>query len=188
MPEAIYPDLKITEVAPDIYCTKFLTYPFAEAILDCCKEKGKWTDEKFLFSTRDIYLEEVFPDLFSILTSEEAFLNRVFDKIFYTSYFNIYTAFVVKYSLGDQIKLDTHHDDSYISGSIKLNDEYTGAELLFPRQNFSNKDIQVGDLLLWPGEVTHPHKCTPLESGEKYSLTMWTREKEGSTINRAIRQ
>ena len=76
-----------------------------------------------------------------------------------------------------------HHDDSYITGSIKLNNDYTGAELLFPRQKFSNKDVQVGDLLLFPGEVTHPHKCAPLKSGEKYSLTMWTKDIEKDEIS-----
>jgi hypothetical protein len=180
--EAIYPDLKITEVAQDIFHTKFLTPAFAEAILDCCKENGKWTDEKFEYSTRDIYLEETFPDLFSIITSEEKFLNRFFDKLLYTSYFKVYTAFVIKYSLGDQTKLDMHHDDSYITGAIKLNNDYTGGEMWFPRQKFSNKDTQVGDLLLFPGEVTHPHRSTPLKSGEKYSLIMWTREDEKHEI------
>ena len=59
---------------------------------------------------------------------------------------------------------------------MKLNDEYKGAALEFPRQEFSNLDIHVGDLICWPSKITHPHRSTQLEEGEKYSLTIWTKD------------
>ncbi|MFM8867081.1 MAG: 2OG-Fe(II) oxygenase [Ilumatobacteraceae bacterium] len=60
-----------------------------------------------------------------------------------------------------------------MSASVKLNESYEGAELEFPRQGFSNKDLRVGDIVVWPSLVTHPHRSTPLVSGTKYSLTLW---------------
>ena len=72
-----------------------------------------------------------------------------------------------------------HSDISLVSGSVKLNDEYEGGELYFPRQNFSNKDIPVGKCILFPSQVTHPHTSTELLSGTKWSLTMWT----NNTVN-----
>ena len=60
-----------------------------------------------------------------------------------------------------------------MSASIKLNDGYEGAELEFPRQNFTNADVPVGSLIVWPSLVTHPHASQPLVSGEKFSLTIW---------------
>lgn len=88
-------------------------------------------------------------------------------------YCGIRDAFVIKYSLDGQTELRMHHDIAQVSASVKLNDDYTGAELEFPRQGISNRDVPVGSLLAWPSLVTHPHRSTPLASGTKYSLTIW---------------
>ena len=68
-----------------------------------------------------------------------------------------------------------HNDASMVSGSLKLNEGYQGAELSFPRQHFTNRHVPRGVMLMWPGQVTHPHVCEPLEEGVKYSLTLWTK-------------
>ena len=91
-------------------------------------------------------------------------------------------AFVMRYAMDTQRKLNLHTDASLVTGSVKLNDDYEGAELLFPRQNFSNKDIPVGKCLLFPGAVTHGHECTELKSGVKYSLTMWSSRYPGDVV------
>jgi hypothetical protein len=88
-------------------------------------------------------------------------------------YHGINDAFVVKYESGGQESLRLHHDVAQVSASIKLNDDYEGAVLEFPRQGVSNVDIPVGSLLAWPSLVTHPHHSTPITRGVKYSLTMW---------------
>lgn len=93
--------------------------------------------------------------------------------------FGIKDLFIIKYNKKTQKSLDLHNDISYISGSVKLNDAYTGAELHFPRQQFLNKDIEVGDLLLWPSQVTHPHESLPIYDGTKYSLVLWTKRFRG---------
>ena len=63
-----------------------------------------------------------------------------------------------------------------------LNDDYEGAELVYPRQNISNKDIPVGKCILFPGQVSHGHECLPLTKGVKYSLTIWTCRYVNDTI------
>ena len=83
-------------------------------------------------------------------------------------------AFVMRYSVDTQKSLGLHNDASLVTGSVKLNDNYKGASLIFPRQNVSNDDIPVGKMILFPGAVTHGHACTELEEGVKYSLTMWS--------------
>ena len=83
-------------------------------------------------------------------------------------------AFTMRYTLDTQTSLGLHTDASLVTGSVKLNDEYDGAELVFPRQGFSNKDVPVGHCILFPSSVTHGHKVEELTAGVKYSLTMWT--------------
>ena len=83
-------------------------------------------------------------------------------------------AFIIRYSMDTQRSLKRHHDASLVTGSVKLNDEYTGGLLEFPRQGISNSDIPVGKCLLFPGQVSHPHLSSELESGVKYSLTIWS--------------
>ena len=90
------------------------------------------------------------------------------------AYKGLRDAFIIKYSMKGQKHLRLHSDISLITGSVKLNDDYTGGELYFPRQNFSNKDVPVGKCILFPGQVTHPHTSKELKSGTKFSLTMWS--------------
>jgi len=88
-------------------------------------------------------------------------------------------AFTMRYSLDTQVNLTHHCDASLVTGSVKLNDNYEGASLIFPRQNITNDDIPVGKLLLFPGQVTHGHYVDDLTSGVKYSLTMWSKRTKG---------
>ncbi len=88
-------------------------------------------------------------------------------------YHGIQDIFVIKYEVGQQEELRLHHDVAQVSASIKLNDDYEGAELEFPRQKYSNKNLRVGQMLAWPSLVTHPHRSLPITRGVKYSATVW---------------
>jgi hypothetical protein len=88
-------------------------------------------------------------------------------------YHGLRDAFVIRYAMGEQEELRLHHDVAQVSASIKLNDDYDGALLEFPRQKFSNADVPVGDVIAWPSLVTHPHASSQLTRGVKYSLTIW---------------
>lgn len=91
----------------------------------------------------------------------------------YIDYRGLRDVFVIRYALGEQEHLRMHHDIAQVSGSVKLNDGYRGAVLDFPRQQVSNGPTTIGEMVVWPSLVTHPHQTTPLESGVKYALTIW---------------
>ena len=58
----------------------------------------------------------------------------------YVDYHGLRDVFVIRYALGEQESLRIHHDVAQLSGSVKLNDDYRGGELDFPRQGFTNVD------------------------------------------------
>ena len=91
-------------------------------------------------------------------------------------------AFIIKYEMDKQRSLRLHNDASMVTGSVKLNDDYTGGVLNFPRQNITNEDIPIGKLILFPGQCTHGHTSTELLSGTKYSLTIWSQRYKGDTL------
>ena len=82
--------------------------------------------------------------------------------------------FLIRYSTEGQPSLHLHEDISYMSGSIKLRDSCCGGELYFPRQNYSDKMIPRGWLVLWPSRITHPHQVLPVEKGKRISMVVWT--------------
>ena len=88
-------------------------------------------------------------------------------------------AFIIKYEMDKQRELRLHNDASLVTGSVKLNDDYEGGILEFPRQGITNEDIPVGKCILFPGQVTHAHTSTELQSGIKYSLTIWSSRYDG---------
>ena len=84
-----------------------------------------------------------------------------------------------EYKIGKQTSLRLHHDMSLVTGSMKLNNDYTGGVLNFPRQGVNNLETSVGSVIIWPGQVTHGHECTEVTSGTKYGLTLWTSRMDG---------
>ena len=92
-------------------------------------------------------------------------------------------AFIMKYSSDTQRTLGLHNDSSLVTGSVKLNDDYEGATLYWPRQGISNSDIPVGKMVLFPSQVTHGHYVDELKSGTKYSATFWTARFKGELLD-----
>tara|TARA_Y100001949_G_scaffold46233_1_gene38313 strand:+ start:140 stop:700 length:561 start_codon:yes stop_codon:yes gene_type:complete len=175
----------LREISPersDIFHTKFFTESFCYVIYEMFKEQKEWTDKEFAYSTHDIQLADKFPDLYEIIKEriDNLILPTMGDIWALDHTAESSDIFVVKYSEDTQKELKPHIDQSYISGSIKLNDDYVGGTLMFPRQKVSNQDISPGDLLIWPSQITHEHYSTVLEQGEKYSITIWTDTKNNS--------
>ncbi len=168
----------VTEVATDILCVDFLTEEYCEYLVTACKVVGNWTPHPAdKFATHDIHFETEMAPLYETFKSE--LITNIFPKI--SNYWDIDPflpddIFALKYAEETQTSLDLHHDESYISCSVKLNEDYEGAVLEFPRQEFSNADIHIGELICWPSKITHPHRSTPLTHGEKFSLTIWTKD------------
>jgi hypothetical protein len=67
-----------------------------------------------------------------------------------------------------ELEENVHCDFSGITFVCCLKDEYTGGNLIFPKQGISLK-LEKGDLVLFPGSHTHPHGITKL-SGERRVL------------------
>ena len=172
-----FEDPKIEQKAPYIFTTPFLTKEFSEFILNKCNELNTWGSEADDedYSTQDIYFKEELPDFFdTIQMGLKALVFPHLEELMYTEIPDPHQIFAIKYAAGLQTFLPLHRDESYVSGSIKLNNDYEGGELMFPEEVFSNKDMGVGELVMWPASITHPHFCNKLTSGEKYSITVWT--------------
>jgi hypothetical protein len=69
--------------------------------------------------------------------------------------------------------LDLHHDVAQISASLVLSADHRGGGIEFPRQGWSTAACPVGELVVWPSLVTHPHRGLPVISGVRYGLTLW---------------
>lgn len=171
--------MDVVALDADIICIPSLfTKEWCESLIKTCEEENNWHQ---------------LPN--DIVPGQEIRLNSLKDKSFrqdfHTEYTNVIAPalerywpklkaprvrdlFVIKYQAGHQISLPLHHDMSMISAAIKLNDEYLGGALNFPRQGVTNESLNVGDAVFWPAQVSHPHESLPLESGTKYSLVLWT--------------
>ena len=86
--------------------------------------------------------------------------------------------FLIRYSANRQNGIRLHEDISHFSCSIRLASARCGGELVFPRQNFSDRTVPTGWLLVWPSRITHPHMVTPVTAGERLSWTVWTSASE----------
>ena len=164
----------------DILIVPLLTQSECRDLIDLSEELGTWgsmSGDKFPaqeirlkeLGLKDVY-EQMWVDTLAPICEE--YWSPV-------QYMGLRDAFTMRYSTDTQKSLGLHTDASLITGSVKLNDNYEGATLHFPRQKFSNLKVPVGSCILFPAQVTHGHYVDELKSGVKYSLTMWTSRYEG---------
>ena len=164
------------EVAVEMVAMSCFTPQFCTALIraaEACGGFDQHPDDPV--PGHELSLSQISPRLFDAVQNDLGvriwpLLRQKWEHI---DYYGLNDAFVIKYEQGHQEELRLHHDIAQVSGSVKLNDSYTGAELEFPRQGYTNADLPVGSLLVWPSLVTHPHRSTPITSGTKYSLTLW---------------
>ena len=174
--DAIDDTESVTEVGPELYVVPFWTTDMCRAIVRAAESVGGFEplpDEPV--PGHEVSLAVISPRLFEHVQNDLGSriwpqLREVWPLI---DYCGLRDVFVIKYSLEAQTELRIHHDVAQVSASVKLNDDYEGAELSFPRQGVTNADVPVGSLLVWPSLVTHPHLAEPLRSGVKYGLTVW---------------
>jgi hypothetical protein len=169
-------------VDQDMITVSFLTPEYCNKLIELAEQKGTWNPmpgDKF--PAQEIRLWDIDPKLFEELEIHwQKHIKPIIENYWSPMmHYNIRDAFVMKYTLDTQKSLALHTDASLVTGSVKLNDNYEGGELYFPRQDKSNADIAVGEMLLFPGQVTHGHMCDELISGTKYSLTIWTSRYRG---------
>ena len=166
----------VIEVGPDILVVPCWTPQFCATVVRAAEAHGAFeaqVDDPV--PGHEVSLAVISPRLFE--TVQEDFGARLWPQLQtqwpYVDYHGLRDAFVIRYAPGEQESLRIHHDVAQISGSIKLNDGYEGAELVFPRQGFDNSGVGLGDMLVWPSLVTHPHETAQLRGGVKYALTVW---------------
>jgi hypothetical protein len=178
--------LKIKDVQildRDMLLVDFMTPAMCEDMINVADEHGEWGSLSYdKFPAMEIRLKKL--GLWDEMQAHwKKVMFPVIEKHWYPmEMYDLRDAFVMRYSLDTQTSLRLHTDASLVTGSVKLNDDYLGADLYFPRQNISNRDIPIGKCILFPGQVTHGHTCTELTHGVKYSLTMWTSRYRGDYV------
>lgn len=171
------------KLADDMLLIDFLSPEMCDRMIEIADQNGQWGSLSYdKFPAQEIRLTEL-----NLWDSMEKHWEEVIYPIVEEFWkplqmYGLRDAFVMRYSMDTQKNLRLHNDASLVTGSVKLNDNYEGADLFFPRQNISNKDIPVGKCILFPGQLTHGHTCQELISGVKYSLTMWTCRYNGDEI------
>jgi hypothetical protein len=179
---AYHKGLEYEEVAPEILVTDFMTESQCQRYIQASEKLGRWGElDGDKFPAQEIRLKEI--GLWDEISEQWADkLSKICEKHWHPeAYLGLRDAFTMRYSMDTQTELGLHTDASLFTGSVKLNNDYAGAELVFPRQEFTNKDVKVGQCILFPSMVTHGHKVLPLRGGKKYSLTMWTCRYEGDS-------
>ena len=177
------PHNKVDYLSEDMLVVDFMTQEQCERLIELADQNGGWGSLSYdKFPAQEIRIKEL--GLWEEL--EKAWQDYIVPTVErYWKPLEMYglrDGFVMRYSLETQRNLNLHHDASLVTGSVKLNDDYVGADLVYPRQGISNKDIPVGKCILFPGQVTHGHECLPLVGGVKYSLTVWSKRFPADTI------
>ena len=174
---------KVQIMEKDMLLVNFMNASQCERLIELADANGNWAplpDDKF--PAYEIRMKEM--GLFKELEAHwQKELYPIIEKYWHPiEMYGLRDAFVMRYSEDTQKNLALHNDASMVTGSVKLNDDYEGADLVFPRQQISNKEIPVGSCILFPGMVTHGHTCEELTKGVKYSLTMWSSRYTGDVI------
>lgn len=175
-----YLTLDYDEVGPDILVTDFLSQRQCDYLIKKSESYGGWSQmDGDKFPAQEIRIRKMgLWHEYERLWAEK--LAKICEQYWTPeAYVGLRDAFTMRYSMDTQTTLGLHTDASLFTGSVKLNDNYAGAELIFPRQNFTNQDVPIGKCLLFPGMVTHGHYVNELKGGVKYSLTMWTSRYKG---------
>ena len=166
---------KYEVIGEDMLLIDYMTPSMCDDLIALADEDGEWNSlEEDEYPAQEMRLKKL--GLWDEMERhwKESIYPIIHSFWYPQKMFGIRDAFLIRYSMDTQTKLNLHCDASLVTGSVKLNDNYEGAELVFPRQKFSNKDIPVGKCILFPGQLTHGHECQELISGVKYSLTIWT--------------
>ncbi|MFV0306850.1 MAG: 2OG-Fe(II) oxygenase [Desertimonas sp.] len=165
----------VDEVGAELLVVPFWTPAFCAAVVRAAELVGFAPDPDDPVPGHEVSLAAISPRLFQAVQDDLG--RRIWPQLQTVwpliDYHGLRDAFVIRYAPGEQEELRTHHDVAQVSASVKLDDDYEGAELRFPRQGVDNSAVAVGSLLAWPSLVTHPHDALPLRRGVKHSLTIW---------------
>jgi hypothetical protein len=166
----------LTQLGPEIFRVPFWNPIFCSTVIRAAEAVGAFEPQPDdPVPGHEVSLAVISPRLFEAVEIDLG--QRIWPQLQtewpFIDYHGLRDVFVIKYQLGQQEHLRMHHDVAQVSASARLNDGYEGAVLDFPRQGVSTVDVPVGELVVWPSLVTHPHQATTLRTGVKYGLTIW---------------
>lgn len=172
---------KVQEVATDILCIEFWKPEFCKFVINAADSINQYesrpTDP---VPGQELRIDNISRDFYISFCKHWKFvLQPILEKFYMLPteqwFMGWKVPFIIKYEMNKQKSLRPHMDGSLVTGTVRLNDEYEGGELTFPRQKYTNKDVPVGSILIWPSSIQHIHYSDELKSGTKYSLVAWTK-------------
>lgn len=178
-------EIQLQEVAQDIWTAPFFSKAMCKEIVELLKTKHQKdfvSHEGDYLPIPEIVVEEF--DIVLMNAVEQHYLHEIerpLGNIYSISAGPIFAQYIFKMCSLDEF--DIHHDRSKFTMTIKLNDDFEGGDLYFPRQKFSAKNIPVGNILIWPGQVTHPYTIKPVSKGERFAYNLLV-----PTLNNITRQ
>jgi GR25 family glycosyltransferase involved in LPS biosynthesis len=175
-------DLLVDEIGPqysNIFEFPLFTQLFCDELIAMAEAENKWTEGRHEFyPTNDVLLQElglgdiykrvireiITPLATHIWKLEGAWLTNPTDE-----------TFMIKYSMDKQGHLSLHHDHSYFTCGVKLNDEFDGGGTYFPKYGVCLTPRRNGNAFLHPGAITHKHGARPIHAGLRYIIVSFIR-------------
>lgn len=172
---------KVEEVATDILCVQFWQPEFCQLLIQEADHMNRYESRPGdPVPGQELRIDQISKDLYkSFCIHWKKIIQPILDNYYQLPaeqwFLGWRVPFIIKYEMHKQRYLRPHMDGSLITGTVRLNDGYTGGELVFPRQKYKNTNVPVGSMLLWPSSIQHIHYSDELKSGTKYSLVAWTK-------------
>lgn len=178
-------DLLVDEVGPrfsNIFEFPLFTQKFCDDVIALAETKNMWTEGRHEFyPTNDVLLNElglgdiykrvlreiVTPLATHIWQLEGAWLKNPYSE-----------DFMIKYSMDKQGHLSLHHDYSYFTCGVKLNDEFEGGGTYFPRYGVCVTPKRNGNAFIHPGAISHKHGARPIHNGIRYIIVSFIRQNQ----------
>lgn len=175
--------LKSREFCPEAFEFLLFSKRFCDELIAIMEKHGGWSggrreyDERIggvePVPTQDIHMHQVgLGEVWSRVVMEiiAPLASRTYNN-FKTN--KVHIAFVVRYSEGGQRELEPHHDFSFYTTNIALNQggvDYQGGGCEFIRTKCMLQNATTGAMSLHPGSMTHYHRGIGITSGTRYIL------------------
>ena len=178
----------IEEVVPNAYV--FTVFPpddawrnnptngvFGKKIIEAAEASGWETDRHVSYPTQDMLLSKF---------GFELIYNEIVEKYYMPLAKHLYKlggkswddleieSFIVKYTPETQSYLSCHHDDSDLTFSLALNNNYAGGGLFFEKHKKAVKALS-GQVTVHPGNITHRHGAREIYSGKRYVIVSFVK-------------
>jgi len=174
--------LMTDEIGPNVIEFPLFTEKFCKEIIELA-ENGEWTvDRHEYFPTTDQTMEMLgMQEIYNRVINQFVLpIWRWFWELDGKKYENFHTEnFIAKYDTQNQGSLSIHHDASYLTLNVRLNDGFVGGGTYLPRYNVTLNPSRIGHAMSHPGQITHKHGGRPVYEGTRYILVSFTNPVEG---------